>query len=175
MKNRFSLVWTGYANSSSPNSEVSGKQRVFVDLVVDNALASSPHSHRSFYDSLPRLSTCSFQALSSLCIQSHISPQLPQLKSEVWFSSPQSCLPLMVNMRHLRGPPTSFNGVIMFSFWTLGILVTALLIGADNFHTRLRRLTATLSLQTYGVSVKQLKATHVDTSGAFILRTQTRN
>ena len=69
-----------------------------------------------------------------------------------------------------------------------------LLIGADNFHTRLRWLTAILSLQTYGVSVKQLKApiggtvpladietvlksesfkvltfTHVDTSGAFIL------
>ena len=73
--------------------------------------------------------------------------------------------------------------------------MTALLIGPDNFHVRLRRLTASHSLQTYGASVKQLKApiggtvpltdietvlksekfkvltfTHVDTStGAFIL------
>lgn len=111
----------------------------------------------SFCNSLPPFSTCSFQLLSPLCIQSHTSPQLQQLKSEVWFPSPQVWLLLMLNMRRLWGPPTSLNGVIVLSFWTQGILVTALLIGADKFHTHLCRLTMTLSLQTYGESIKQLK------------------
>ena len=141
MKNRFSPVWTGYTNSLNPNLEVSGKQRVVVDLVVDNALASSPHSCRSFCDSLPRFSTYSFQVLSSLCIQCHISPQLPQLKSEVWFPSPGLWPPLMLNTRHLWGTPILLNRAIVLSFWTWGILVTALLIGADKFYTHLCWLT----------------------------------
>ena len=149
MKNRFSLVWTSYANGLNPNSEVSGKQRVIVDLVIDNALASSPHSRQSFCDSLPCFSTYSFQVLSSLCIQSHISPQLPQLKSEVWFPSPRLWLPLMLNTRRLWGPPISLNRAIVLLFWTWGTLVTALLIGADKFYTRLRQLTMTLVAQSW--------------------------